>query len=114
MSLSGPFILRPVATSLLMAAVLLMGIIAYTQLPISALIEARSCERLKLLAEALPPGRLKDLYRRLFVAEAVHHRLFTDLAASECGAHCAGERLRELRAAEGSIAIALPLAPRIH
>ena len=37
MSLSGPFILRPVATSLLMAAVLLVGILAYTQLPISAL-----------------------------------------------------------------------------
>ena len=37
MSLSGPFILRPVATALLMAAVLLVGILAYTQLPISAL-----------------------------------------------------------------------------
>ncbi|MCU1335996.1 MAG: Cation efflux system protein CusA [Bryobacterales bacterium] len=37
MSLSRPFILRPVATSLLMAAVLLVGGIAYTQLPVSAL-----------------------------------------------------------------------------
>src|SRR6266852_5382260 len=37
MSLSGPFIRRPVATALLMAAVLLAGIVAYTQLPISAL-----------------------------------------------------------------------------
>jgi multidrug efflux pump len=37
LSLSGPFILRPVATSLMMAAVLLVGILAYTQLPISAL-----------------------------------------------------------------------------
>jgi len=34
---SRPFILRPVATSLLMAAILLVGIVAYTQLPISAL-----------------------------------------------------------------------------
>src|SRR5438477_451439 len=34
---SRPFILRPVATSLLMAAVLLTGIIAFTQLPVSAL-----------------------------------------------------------------------------
>jgi multidrug efflux pump len=31
------FILRPVATSLLMAAILLAGIVAYTQLPVSAL-----------------------------------------------------------------------------
>jgi len=34
---SRPFILRPVATSLLMAAILLVGIVGYTQLPVSAL-----------------------------------------------------------------------------
>ena len=39
MSPSRPFILRPVATSLLMAAILLVGIVGYTQLPISALPE---------------------------------------------------------------------------
>ncbi len=37
MSISRPFILRPIATSLLMAALLLVGIVAYRQLPISAL-----------------------------------------------------------------------------
>jgi multidrug efflux pump len=36
---SRPFILRPVATSLLMAAILLAGVVAYKQLPISALPE---------------------------------------------------------------------------
>ncbi len=39
MSPSRPFILRPVATILLMTAILLVGIVAYTQLPISALPE---------------------------------------------------------------------------
>ena len=39
MSPSRQFILRPVATSLLMAAILLAGIVAFTQLPISALPE---------------------------------------------------------------------------
>ena len=39
MNPSRPFILRPVATSLLMAAILLVGIVAYTQLPVSALPE---------------------------------------------------------------------------
>ena len=34
---SRPFILRPVATALLMAAILLAGIVAYMQLPVSAL-----------------------------------------------------------------------------
>jgi multidrug efflux pump len=37
MNLSRPFITRPVATSLLMVAILLAGIVAYLQLPVSAL-----------------------------------------------------------------------------
>src|ERR1700691_6059422 len=39
MSPSRPFILRPVATTLLMAAILMVGIVAYRFLPISALPE---------------------------------------------------------------------------
>jgi multidrug efflux pump len=39
MSPSRQFILRPVATTLLMAAILLVGIVAYVQLPVSALPE---------------------------------------------------------------------------
>ncbi len=37
MNLSRPFILRPVATSLLMVALVLVGVVAYRQLPVSAL-----------------------------------------------------------------------------
>src|SRR5579871_6582898 len=37
MNPSRPFILRPIATSLLMAAILLAGAVAYRQLPVSAL-----------------------------------------------------------------------------
>jgi multidrug efflux pump len=36
---SRPFILRPVATSLLMAAILLAGFVGFLQLPVSALPE---------------------------------------------------------------------------
>ena len=39
MSPSRPFILRPVATTLFMVAILLVGAVAYTQLPVSALPE---------------------------------------------------------------------------
>src|ERR1043166_8123490 len=39
MNPSRPFILRPIATSLLMAAILLIGLIAFHQLPVSALPE---------------------------------------------------------------------------
>src|SRR5512137_1360666 len=37
MNISEPFIRRPIATSLLMAGVLLMGLLGYTLLPISSL-----------------------------------------------------------------------------
>ena len=37
MNISEPFIQRPIATSLLMAGVLLMGALGYTLLPISSL-----------------------------------------------------------------------------
>ena len=39
MNPSRPFILRPVATALLMAAIFLVGVVGYTQLPVSALPE---------------------------------------------------------------------------
>ena len=39
MNPSRPFILRPVATALLMAAILLVGLVGYSQLPVSALPE---------------------------------------------------------------------------
>src|SRR5277367_2762400 len=39
MSPSRPFILRPVATALLMTAIVMVGLVAYLQLPVSALPE---------------------------------------------------------------------------
>ena len=41
MNVSEPFILRPVATTLLMVAILLSGLVAYTLLPLSTLPQAR-------------------------------------------------------------------------
>jgi tRNA-(ms[2]io[6]A)-hydroxylase len=83
------------------------------RLLVSALIEARSHERLHLLAEALPEPRLRELYRRLAGAEAGHERLFVDLAVAE-GGERARARLRELARAEAGIVAGLPLLPRIH
>jgi len=83
------------------------------QLLVGALIEARSCERLALLGEALPPGRLAELYRRLATAEAGHERLFVDLALRR-GGDAARARLDTLSQAEADIVATLPLAPRIH
>lgn len=50
------------------------------RLLISALIEARSCERFFLLAEHCEDGQLSKVYRNLWASEAGHYRLFLDLA----------------------------------
>jgi tRNA-(ms[2]io[6]A)-hydroxylase len=50
------------------------------RLLLAALIEARSCERFKILSENLIDNDLKEFYRELMVSEAGHYRLFIDLA----------------------------------
>lgn len=45
-----------------------------------ALIEARSCERFRLLSEGLEDEYLREFYRKFMVSEAGHYRLFIDLA----------------------------------
>lgn len=83
------------------------------RLLVSALIEARSCERLVLLAGALTDPRLRDLYVRLARSEGGHERLFVELALKE-GGDAARARLDVLAAEEARIVAALPLLPRIH
>ncbi|GAA0550669.1 tRNA-(ms[2]io[6]A)-hydroxylase [Chitinophaga japonensis] len=50
------------------------------KLLICALIEARSCERFRLLSEGLEDAYLRDFYRKFMISEAGHYRLFIDLA----------------------------------
>lgn len=47
---------------------------------ICALIEARSCERFRLLSLHINDDELKTFYHKFMVAEAGHYRLFIDLA----------------------------------
>ncbi len=84
------------------------------RLLVGALIEARSCERLALLGEALPAGDLRELYRRLAQSEAGHERLFVELAEAHAGRAATHERLDALATAEAQIVAGLPLLPRIH
>ena len=46
----------------------------------NALIEARSCERFRLLSIELQDPYLKEFYHNFMVSEAGHYRLFMDLA----------------------------------
>jgi tRNA-(ms[2]io[6]A)-hydroxylase len=84
------------------------------RLLVGALIEARSCERLALLGEAMPRGRLKDLYLHLATAEGGHERLFVDLAERHCGEKDTTGRLDALALVEAKVVAALPVEARIH
>lgn len=50
------------------------------KLMICALIEARSCERFRLLSENLEEESLRKFYHKFMISEAGHYRLFIDLA----------------------------------
>jgi tRNA-(ms[2]io[6]A)-hydroxylase len=50
------------------------------RLLVCALIEARSCERFRLLSLHIAEDSLKDFYHGFMVSEAGHYRLFIDLA----------------------------------
>lgn len=50
------------------------------QLLVCALIEARSCERFRLLSLHIADDELKDFYHKFMISEAGHYRLFIDLA----------------------------------
>jgi len=47
---------------------------------IAALIEARSCERFRLLSEQLKDAELREFYRKFMVSEAGHYHMFLELA----------------------------------
>ncbi len=50
------------------------------QLLVCALIEARSCERFRLLSLHIADDDLKEFYHKFMISEAGHYRLFIDLA----------------------------------
>ena len=55
-------------------------IVLVDKLLTNALIEARSCERFRLLSEGLSDNYLKKFYYNFMVSEAGHYKLFMDLA----------------------------------
>lgn len=65
------------------------------KLLISALIEARSCERFRLLSLYIAEDELKEFYHKFMVAEAEHYKLFLDLAKQYGGEEKAMKRWQE-------------------
>ncbi len=86
------------------------------RLLVSALIEARSCERFQLLGAELAARGETELaarFRRLESSEAGHAALFVKLARDEFGDD-ADARLDELSTIEAEIVAELPIVARIH
>ena len=81
------------------------------RLIVSALIETRSEERLRLLAGALGDSELRQFYGRLADAERGHGELFVRLARGIDGFEA---RLEELLRAEAALVRELPSRPAIH
>jgi tRNA-(ms[2]io[6]A)-hydroxylase len=80
----------------------------------SALIEARSCERFRLLAEHAPGDSLREFYTGLIASEARHHGIFVALAGELAGTEVVRARLDELARHEAEVLAALPPMPRLH
>lgn len=73
------------------------------KLLISALIEARSCERFRLLSQHIRDEELKVFYHELMISEAGHYRTFVDLAKEYMPEEEVKERLEEMLKAEAEI-----------
>ncbi len=80
----------------------------------SALIEARSCERFSLLAEALEDERLAAFYRDLLASEARHHGMYVELASAVAPREEIRTRLRELALHEAAVLEQMPRLARLH
>lgn len=83
------------------------------RLLVAGLIEARSHERLQLLAGGIADTGLAAFYAGLARAERGHARMFVELAERYDPA-CAAARLGELARHEAELVAGLPLEPRIH
>jgi tRNA 2-(methylsulfanyl)-N6-isopentenyladenosine37 hydroxylase len=85
------------------------------RLLVSALIEARSCERFALLGEACQvDAELRKLYRGLWASEHGHYRTFLQLAEQVEPAEEVSRRWDEMLDAEASIIARQPPGPRMH
>lgn len=81
---------------------------------VSALIEARSCERFAVLAGFTEDAELAAFYKALFSSELGHYKVFLRLANKIAGRAAAGARWQELLAAEAKILAEQAPGPRIH
>jgi tRNA 2-(methylsulfanyl)-N6-isopentenyladenosine37 hydroxylase len=81
---------------------------------VSGLIEARSHERLGLLAQYCLEPELAKFYRTLMASEARHYGIYWVLAHTYCEEQGIDQRLEELSEIESTVLSTLHPYPRIH
>jgi len=82
---------------------------------ICAMIEARSCERFRLLSLNIKEEALRNFYHKFMVSEAGHYRLFLDLAEHYLGKEIAQARWKAWLEFEAVLVQGLkPRADRMH
>ncbi len=85
------------------------------QLLLNALIEARSCERFRLLSLHISDPKLKEFYHEFMVSEAGHYRMFIDLAKKYMPDNYVKQRWEEILEGEAKILATLELrGDRVH
>jgi len=85
------------------------------KLLVFALIEARSCERFRLLSLHIADEELKMFYHKFMVSEAGHYRMFIDLAKRYGGEERVKKRWQEYLEKEAEILEGLTLrGDRMH
>jgi tRNA-(ms[2]io[6]A)-hydroxylase len=80
----------------------------------AALIEARSCERFRLLSENLKDQSLRKFYRKLMISEANHYTMFLKLARQYGNETEVNEKWSKLLDYEAEIMINLSQHESIH
>ena len=80
----------------------------------AALIEARSCERFRLLSEALTDLKLAEFYRKLMVSEASHYTMFLQFARQYGDKEEVDEKWQQLLTYEADIMKNLSSSESIH
>ena len=84
------------------------------RLLVGALIEARSCERFGLLADAVDDRALAGFYAGLRASEARHHRTYVALAERVLPAAAVRARLAALAGHEARVLAEAPAWARLH
>ncbi len=84
------------------------------RLCVSALIEARSCERFMVLAEVAEDAELGAFYRALYRSEMGHYKVFLKLAYKMGDKEEVTARWEQMLEAEARILAAQPEGSRIH